>query len=136
MRDRFFTKYRTLGQWMRQHAERCQREGRIVIGAGRVIEAAWEPSGIKFTLACNAPIQGECADCMMRAVIAVHHRMPGVLVAQIYDELLAEVPEDKAEEAVVTLKEAMVEAFTATFPGAPTRNLVDAKIGRNWAEVH
>jgi DNA polymerase I-like protein with 3'-5' exonuclease and polymerase domains len=61
--------------------------------------------------------------------------MPGVLVAQIHDELLAEVPEYKAEEAVVVLKEAMVEAFTVTFPGAPTRDLVDAKMGRNWAEV-
>ena len=30
----------------------------------------------------------------------------------------------------------MVEAFTATFPGAPTRDFVDVKIGRNWAEVH
>ena len=136
MRDQFFAKYSVLGQWMRQHADRCQREGRIVIGAGRVIEAAWKPFGIRYTLACNAPIQGACADCTMRAIIAVHQRMPGVLVAQIHDELLAEVPEDKAEEAVVVLKEAMVEAFTATFPGAPTRDLVDAKIGRNWAEVH
>src|SRR5512132_1602827 len=135
IRDRFFAKYSVLGQWMRQHADHCQSEGRIVIGAGRVIEAAWEPSGIRYTLACNAPIQGACADCTMRAIIAVHRRMPGVLVAQIHDELLAEVPEDKAEEAVVMLEEAMVEAFAATFPGAPTRDLVDAKIGGNWAEV-
>jgi DNA polymerase family A len=135
MRDRFFATYRTLGQWMRHHADRCQREGRIVIGAGRVIEAAGEPAGIKYTLACNAPIQGACADCTIRAVVAVHRRMPGILVAQIHDELLAEVPEAKAEEAVVVLKEAMVEAFTATFPGAPTRGLVDVKIGRNWADL-
>ena len=71
----------------------------------------------------------------MRAIIAVHQRMPGVLVAQIHDELLADVPEDMAEAAVIILKEAMIEAFAATFPGAPTRDLVDAKIGRHWAEV-
>ena len=61
--------------------------------------------------------KGQCATCPLagackvepRVSIAVHHRMPGVLVAQIHDELLAQVPEYKAEEAVVVLKEAMVE---------------------------
>jgi len=34
---------------MYQHADRCQQRRRIVIGAGRVLENAWEPKGIRYT---------------------------------------------------------------------------------------
>jgi len=29
----------------------------------------------------------------------------------------------------------MTDAFTQTFPGAPTTGVVDVKIGLNWAEL-
>jgi DNA polymerase I-like protein with 3'-5' exonuclease and polymerase domains len=54
----------------------------------------------------------------------------------IHDELLAEVPEDRADEAVVVLLECMTAAFSETFPGTPLLGIVDVKVGRSWAEVH
>jgi hypothetical protein len=77
-RTSFFRKYPLLWRWMRAHADGCQREGRIAIGCGRVIEAAWERHesrgkyALRYTLCCNAPVQGACADAMTRAVIGVH----------------------------------------------------------------
>jgi len=46
-----------------------------------------------------------------------------------------EVHEDDAELAKQILEESMVEAFTATFPGAAVNGLVKVNIGLNWGEA-
>jgi DNA polymerase-1 len=135
--DRFFTMYAGLRQWMRTHADHCQRARQVVIGTGRVVEAAWEGKwGLGYPQMCNLPVQGICADCMMRAIVYVHAARPGVLVAMVHDELLAEVPEADADATVETLKSCLTRAFVETFPGAPTLGLVDAHVGVSWADVH
>jgi DNA polymerase I-like protein with 3'-5' exonuclease and polymerase domains len=77
---------------------------------------------------------------MLRAIALVHRHFIGAgirggLVASVHDELLAEVHEDDAEPARDILHTAMVDAFEATFPGAPTTNLAEAKIGGTWADL-
>lgn len=134
--DRFFVKYAGLQRWMRTHADQCRRARRVVIGAGRVVENAWEPYPLGYPQMCNLPVQGICADCMMRAIALVHAEMPDVLVAMLHDELLAEVPEGQADKTAKTLKDCLIRAFVETFPGAPTLGLVDARIGVSWADVH
>jgi DNA polymerase-1 len=135
--DRFFAKYAGLRQWMRTHANECKRRRRVTIGAGRVVENAWEGKyGLGYPQMCNLPVQGACADAMMRAIALVHAELPGVLVAMVHDELLAEVLEGDADAAVETLKACLTRAFVETFPGAPTLGLVDAHVGASWAEVH
>jgi DNA polymerase I-like protein with 3'-5' exonuclease and polymerase domains len=57
------------------------------------------------------------------------------LIATVHDELLLEVAEEDAGLAREILHTAMVEAFEATFPGAPTTNLAEAKIGGTWADL-
>lgn len=121
---------------MRTHSDRCKRARRVVIGAGRVVADAWEPYPLGFPQHCNLPIQGRCSDAMMRAIAYVHAERPGILVAMVHDELLAEVPETDADGTVETLKSCLHRAFIETFPGAPTLGLVDAHVGRSWAEVH
>jgi DNA polymerase-1 len=139
--DAFFRRFPTLDRWRRDYAAICQAQGRVVIGAGRVVEAAWEPSGqITFPQACNLPVQGICADAMLRAIALVQRRfiaagIRGGLVATVHDELLAEVAEDDAERARDLLQAAMTDAFVATFPGAPTTGVAKALIGRSWLEV-
>ena len=135
--DRFFTKYSGLRRWMREHADECKRTRKVTIGAGRVVENAWEGlHGLRYTQMCNLPVQGICADCMMLAIAYAHVELGGVLVAMVHDELLAEVPEADAATVAEKLKECLHRAFVETFPGAPTRGLVDAHVGAHWAEVH
>jgi hypothetical protein len=123
------------------HAAICKAQGHVKIGAGRVVEGAWEPSGqIEYPQACNLPIQGISADAMLRVIVLVHRRfiaanIRGGLIASVHDELLAEVLAEDAEKARLLLQEAMIEAFMMTFPGAPTRNVAEATIGRTWFEV-
>jgi DNA polymerase I len=134
----FFRSYPTLKRWMRQHADRCQQRRRVVIGAGRVVEDAWEPQGLRYTQCCNLPVQGACADAMMWAVAAVHRRLrtdghDAVMVAQIHDELILEADAQDADAVGTLLAEEMTTAFAITFPEAPTIDLVEVKVGSSWA---
>jgi DNA polymerase-1 len=53
------------------------------------------------------------------------------LILQIHDELLLEAPEAEAERALGLVKETMEGALVLDVP-----LVADARIGRNWAEVH
>jgi DNA polymerase I len=138
--DAFFRRFPRLARWRRENQDRCQTRGYIAIGCGRVVEAAWEPYGLSFPQCCNLPIQGICADAMLRVITVVHRRyiaagIRGGLVATVHDELLAEVVEPDAEQARDILQHTMVEAFETTFPGAPSNGVAEAEIGRTWADL-
>jgi DNA polymerase-1 len=53
------------------------------------------------------------------------------LILQIHDELLLEVPEEEAEKARALVQEVMEGALKLDVP-----LVADARLGRNWAEVH
>jgi DNA polymerase-1 len=141
--DRFFNTYRQLKRGLRRNYDVCKARGYIEIGCGRIIEAAWETETggtLRYTLCANAPVQGICADAILRAIIWTHARLKkagirGGLVACVHDELLLEVHQADAEAARGILQQAMLDAFIETFPGAPTNGVVKAEIGRTWAEV-
>jgi DNA polymerase I len=136
----FFRAYPTLKRWMSKHADTCQARRRIIIGAGRVLENAWEPDGILYTQCCNLPVQGICADVMMRAVSGVYNRLhaeniDAIMVAQIHDELILEANAADADVVKAILAEEMEKAFRTTFPDAPFSDLVDVGIGYSWADL-
>jgi len=138
--DAFFGQFHRLGAWMRRHADECMRKRRIVIGAGRVVETSWEPDGIRYTQCCNLPVQGVCADIMLRAVAGVHTRMKADrldahLIAQIHDELIVEAIKADVGAVARILEDEMTKAFAVTFPDAPLLNLIDVKTGQSWADL-
>jgi DNA polymerase-1 len=134
-------------RWRRQHTVLCEMRKCIVIGRdaargiGRHYPLERLPEGKNvYTRACNLPVQGVCADCSMLALTAIDRRLfeeeiDGGPVAWLHDEIILEVPEQDAGRAAELLKRAMVEAFAETFPGAPLANLVEARIGADWAAV-
>jgi twinkle protein len=135
--DRFFETYRGYNDWRWRHWKLVKLNGRVVVpGSGRTVEGVWEPEGrVRFPQACNIPIQGMCADAMLRAIVLGGRRLQGAMVACLHDEILIEVAEDESEAAKVLLEETMVEAFAATFPGAPTPGVAKAGAGKNWLEA-
>jgi len=138
--ERFFAAYPDLDEWRRNNFEECMARGYVKIGAGRVVEANWEPFGLSFPQCCNLPVQGVCADAMLRAIAWTYSRLNrsdirGGLVACVHDELLLEVHEDAADRAATLLQQTMIEAFVVTFPGAPSNNVAEAKIGHTWADL-
>src|SRR5215467_9518175 len=133
--NRFFETYPTFAKWRKEHANRCQLQGYIPIGCGRIVKAAWEKESggyLTFNQCIAVAIQGICADCTLRALELVHRRLHGLdagLVLCVHDELVVEAREDLAERVSSILEESMIEAFVATFPGAPFHGVAKAAIG-------
>ena len=146
--DAFTSSYPQLVRWRREHYERCEERGYIVIGRdmgsgkGRI----WPKSRLGqdesyYTRCCNLPIQGACADASMLALAYVDDRLydagiEGGSVAWLHDEIVVEVARaDHAERAAAILKQAMVDGFAETFPGAPLEGLVEPHVRKSWAEA-
>jgi DNA polymerase-1 len=86
--------------------------------------------------AMNTPVQGSAADLIKKAMVDLHRElrargMRSRLILQIHDELLLEVPEEEAEKARALVKEVMEGALKLDVP-----LVADARLGKNWAEVH
>jgi hypothetical protein len=99
-----------------------------------------QQSSVRYTLCCNAPIQGACADVIMLAMIAIERAMrdadiSGGLVLSVHDELVIEVVADRADEAAALLQRCMEQAFAEVFPKAPLTGLVKLGHGRTWSEA-
>jgi DNA polymerase-1 len=141
LQDAFFQIAAGGRQWMRDNANICQGRGYVYIGTGRVVEAEWEHnSEIRFTQACNLPVQGGAAEVLLLALalLAKQLREAGIrggLITCVHDSIMLEVIEADAERAMAILRGAMTEAFMVLFPAAPIKNLVEVKIGSNWGDV-
>jgi DNA polymerase-1 len=86
--------------------------------------------------AMNTPVQGSAADLIKRAMIDLDRELAARglgsrLILQIHDELLLEVPEAEADEARALVTRVMEGALKLDVP-----LVVDARIGKSWAEVH
>ena len=85
--------------------------------------------------AFNTVIQGSAADLIKLAMIAVTDRLaredhPARLLLQIHDELLFEVPRDRADELEALVTEEMTAAMEIDVPLK-----VDVGVGGNWLDV-
>jgi DNA polymerase-1 len=141
----FAEAYPVFARWRRQHADRCDQRQFIVIGrdaavgVGRLYPLSRLPFGKSpYTVSCNLPVQGACADASMLALAAIdellfEHGIYGGPVAWLHDEIILEVPTEHAVKAAELLVKAMRDAFAETFPGAPFNGLVEANSGLNWA---
>ena len=89
-----------------------------------------------FHLTINTPVQGTAADIIKKAMVALHpllaDEMPEAkMVLQVHDELVFEVPEDKAESLAMRVKEVMEEVVKLDVP-----LVVNVEWGHNWLEAH
>jgi len=84
--------------------------------------------------AVNMPIQGSAADILKLAMIAVHAalaRHPAArMILTVHDELLFEVPEERAEEVAAIVRDGMQNAATLKVP-----LVVDIGIASNWKDA-
>jgi DNA polymerase I-like protein with 3'-5' exonuclease and polymerase domains len=153
----FFAGYPDLARWQDEHSRHSRECGFTSTVAGRLWRWEWNAkneedvdpdapfyedqlTGFNGALAVNLPIQGSCAEVMMLALTRLHATLrdqPATLIATVHDEAVLLVPDDMQVAtaiADVACRE-MVAAFLDVFPNAPTVNLVEPKIGRNWGET-
>jgi len=85
-------------------------------------------------MAVNMPIQGTAADIMKRAMIDVHAALQphadARMILTVHDELLFEVPADKAEDYGALVRDTMQNAVTLNVPLT-----VDVGVGANWKDA-
>lgn len=123
------TTFTTLGRIRRLH--------RINNPYSRGIQAAEERQ------APNTGIQGTGAEMIKLAMLRIwssedFRSLGGRLLAPVHDELLADCPEDTAEDALQCMKELMADPFKwgpidYTYPVPITP---DAQRGKRWSELH
>jgi DNA polymerase-1 len=87
----------------------------------------------------NMPIQGTAADILKRAMIDVHAAISalsgrsgpaGRMILTVHDELLFEVPRERADELSAVIREQMESAAVLAVPLT-----VDVGIGDNWKDA-
>ena len=113
--------------------EECDGNGDFAAGNyGQMQES------LRYTLCCNGPVQGACADASMLALLKVDAALPeagieGGPVLWVHDEIVLEVRQKDVARARQILIDTMTAAFAETFPDAPLNGVVETGVGDNWA---
>ena len=86
-------------------------------------------------MAWNSPIQGTAADIIKLAMVAVDadpavEKTGAVMLLQVHDELVFEVPRKEMEPLAALAREKMEKACRLSAP-----LVVDVKTGSSWMEV-
>jgi DNA polymerase-1 len=81
-------------------------------------------------------MQGTAADLIKLAMIAVQgyldlNKMKSLLIMQVHDELVLEVPEDELDAVKTNLKALMQDVHQLDVP-----LVVDVGVGANWDKAH
>ena len=90
--------------------------------------------------AINAPIQGSAADIIRRAMIRMDEvlaqkKLSALMLLQVHDELIFEVPDEQVQNTIEVVKEVMVNA-TLPVLKLDVELQVDAHAANNWVEAH
>lgn len=86
-------------------------------------------------IAINTPVQGSAADLIKIAMINIHkkikeRRLKSLMVLQVHDELVFEVPKAELEEIKTLVKDEMENAVKLDVPIKVT-----VQYGKNWLEM-
>ena len=144
--DAYFAKYPGIHDYMEEKKAECRKQGYVETLYGRRIHmptiADKNPARRNFgeRQAINAPIQGSAADIIKRAMIRMPQalaeaKLDAVMMLQVHDELLFDVPEDQVEKTVAVVRKIM-EAAAGPALSLDVPLLVDAGVADNWAGAH
>ncbi|HMK37636.1 MAG TPA: DNA polymerase I [Desulfomonilaceae bacterium] len=140
--DEYYRTYAGVKRYMEELPVRAATDGYVttILGRKRPVPDLNNPNRIAQQaarrVAINTTIQGSAADIMKLAMIRVHDAikktaLPGSLILQVHDELILEVREEAARDAVRLLKREMEGVYDLSVP-----LVVDTAIGNNWDEAH
>ena len=140
--DRYFARYPGVADYMQRTRTQAKQQGYVETVYGRRL---WLPeinggNGMRRQAAeraaINAPMQGTAADLIKLAMIAVqnwltHEKLKSLLIMQVHDELVLEVPDDELEKVKENLPKLMCKVAELKVPLE-----VGLGVGRNWDEAH
>lgn len=140
--DSYFEHYKGVSAFIERTIQEARERGyvRTLLGRKRPIpelsgkEAALRQFGERTTV--NTPIQGTAADIIKLAMINISNRLKkeklkSLMILQVHDELVFEVPEGEVEIMKRLVCEEMEGVMELKVPLK-----VDIGVGKNWSEAH
>ena len=136
----YFERYAGVREFMNRTLEAARRGEtvRTMMGRRRFLPNLHSANrGLRFEaerIAKNTPIQGTAADILKVAMVKLGEGavVPGArMVLTVHDELVFEVPAEKAEEASARVREEMESAVKLDVP-----LVVTVGTGANWSAAH
>jgi len=140
--DRYFARYPGVARYMEETRAGAREKGYVETVFGRRL---WLPD-IKSSnvgrrqgaerAAINAPMQGTAADLIKRAMLAVQawldvEKLQTLLILQVHDELVLEVPEGELAIVSAALPRLMGGVAQLKVP-----LLIEVGVGSNWDTAH
>lgn len=136
--DRYFTRFKNVKEYMSDVVEDAKEKGYVesIFGRRRYIPELSSTNAILRKngerIAINSPMQASASDIVKKAMVDLGGKINGAqMLLQVHDELIFEVEEDKAEELVETVRQAMENVVKLDIPLK-----VNASVGKNWKEAH
>jgi len=140
--ETYFTTYPGVRDFIENTKEQARRQGYVetLLGRRRLLpDIASGNNRIRSfqeRIAVNTPIQGTAADLIKLAMIRIaadlrRQGLSAMLLLQVHDELVLEVPSGELAEVKDLVRERMEQVMSLEVPLR-----VDMHVGSNWAEAH
>ncbi|TAK88238.1 MAG: DNA polymerase I [Betaproteobacteria bacterium] len=140
--ETYFARYPGVKRYMDQTRETARAQGYVETVFGRRLWLPELKSGAPIRrqaaerAAINAPMQGTAADLIKLAMIAVQNfiqesKLKTLLIMQVHDELVLEVPEQELDTVKGRVLELMQSVASLDVP-----LVVDMGVGSNWDKAH
>jgi DNA polymerase-1 len=140
--DRYFARFPGAKRYMDETRRRAKETGYVETVFGRRLWLPELKSGAPVRrqaaerAAINAPMQGTAADLIKLAMIAVQKwldeaKLRALLIMQVHDELVLEVPEGEIPSVKAKVQELMQSVAKLDVP-----LVVDVGVGENWDKAH
>ncbi|MCA6079868.1 MAG: DNA polymerase I [Endomicrobium sp.] len=139
--DGYFKRYSGVKLWMKQIVKQASEDGYVRTITGRIryipelYSANIQTRNAGERIALNTPVQGSSADIIKTAMINIYNEIKlkgykSLILLQIHDDLLFEVPDEETENMISIIKDKMENSLPLSIPIS-----VDIKTGRNWGEM-
>jgi DNA polymerase-1 len=140
--ETYFRTYPGVRTFIEATREQARREGQVstLLGRRRLLPDIGSSNNriraFQERVAVNTPIQGTAADLIKLAMLRIRAELDrrgleAVLLLQVHDELVLELPESELDEVAALVREGMEGAMELSVP-----LVVDIHTGANWAEAH
>jgi DNA polymerase-1 len=140
--DRYFARFPGAKRYMDETRKKAKEVGYVETVFGRRLWLPELKSGAPVRrqaaerAAINAPMQGTAADLIKLAMIAVQKwldeaKLETLLIMQVHDELVLEVPEAEIPKVTGKIQELMQSVAKLDVP-----LIADVGVGENWDKAH
>jgi DNA polymerase-1 len=138
---RYFTRFSKVKSYLDGLKEECEKTGYSITEMGRkriikdINSSNRQMKSMAERMAINSPIQGTAADIIKKAMIVIEaemkrQKLKSLMLLQVHDELIFEVPEEEVELMQNLVREKMENVVNLNVPLK-----IDMGTAKNWYDL-